>query len=56
MAHDAVWNSHPKKYGKGSRQCRVCSHRAGLIRKYGLDICRQCFREKASDIGFIKYR
>lgn len=35
---------------------RVCAHRAGLIRKYGLDICRQCFREKAADIGFTKVR
>lgn len=33
---------------------RVCTHKAGLIRKYGLNICRQCFREKASDIGFVK--
>jgi hypothetical protein len=33
---------------------RVCTHRAGLIRKYGLNICRQCFREKATDIGFVK--
>lgn len=33
---------------------RVCNHRAGLIRKYGLNICRQCFREKSTDIGFIK--
>lgn len=35
---------------------RVCTHKAGLIRKYGLNICRQCFREKAADIGFIKVR
>lgn len=33
---------------------RVCTHPAGLIRKYGLLICRQCFREKSQDIGFIK--
>ena len=33
---------------------RVCTHKAGLIRKYGLNICRQCFREKSSDIGFVK--
>jgi ribosomal protein S14 len=33
---------------------RVCTHPAGLIRKYGLNICRQCFREKAADIGFTK--
>ncbi|GAC97469.1 40S ribosomal protein S29-A [Pseudozyma hubeiensis SY62] len=28
----------------------------GIIRKYGLDICRQCFRERADQIGFHKYR
>lgn len=33
---------------------RVCTHPAGLIRKYGLNICRQCFREKSADIGFVK--
>ncbi|KAL7752202.1 40S ribosomal protein S29 [Sorochytrium milnesiophthora] len=54
MSHDAVWFSHPRRYGKGSRECRVCTHRTGLIRKYGLNICRQCFREKANDIGFHK--
>ncbi|TQS38834.1 hypothetical protein Golomagni_00653 [Golovinomyces magnicellulatus] len=54
MSHESVWNSRPRTYGKGSRSCRICTHRAGVIRKYGLDICRQCFREKASDIGFVK--
>ncbi|KAK9763523.1 40S ribosomal protein S29 [Basidiobolus ranarum] len=56
MAHEAVWNSRPRNYGKGSRECRVCTHRAGLIRKYGLNVCRQCFRQYAGDIGFAKYR
>ncbi|KAF3389087.1 hypothetical protein F1880_004396 [Penicillium rolfsii] len=56
MTHESVWYSRPRKYGKGSRECRVCSHRAGLIRKYGMNICRQCFREKSSDIGFNKVR
>ncbi|CAE6520570.1 unnamed protein product, partial [Rhizoctonia solani] len=56
MTHDAVWFSRPRKYGKGSRECRVCAHQAGLIRKYGLDICRQCFREKSAAIGFTKVR
>ncbi|ODV83873.1 hypothetical protein CANARDRAFT_202319 [[Candida] arabinofermentans NRRL YB-2248] len=56
MAHENVWFSHPRNYGKGSRQCRVCSSHNGLIRKYGLNICRQCFRERASDIGFNKFR
>ncbi|KAJ1819154.1 40S ribosomal protein S29 [Coemansia aciculifera] len=56
MAHDNVWFSRPRRYGKGSRQCRVCTHQAGLIRKYELNICRQCFREYANDIGFFKTR
>ncbi|GLB36561.1 putative ribosomal protein S14 [Lyophyllum shimeji] len=56
MTHDAVWFSRPRKFGKGSRQCRLCAHQAGLIRKYGLDLCRQCFREKSSAIGFTKNR
>ncbi|KAF2705925.1 hypothetical protein K504DRAFT_484261 [Pleomassaria siparia CBS 279.74] len=54
MSHESVWYSRPRTYGKGSRQCRVCTHPAGLIRKYGLNICRQCFREKSADIGFVK--
>ena len=34
---------------------RVCNNTHGIIRKYGLDLCRRCFREYAKDIGFIKY-
>ena len=56
MGHETVWNSHPKEYGKGSRKCRVCSNQGGLIRKYGMNICRQCFRQYSKDIGFEKYR
>ncbi|XP_017702532.2 40S ribosomal protein S29 isoform X1 [Phoenix dactylifera] len=54
MGHSNVWNSHPKNYGPGSRACRVCGNPHGLIRKYGLMCCRQCFRSNAKDIGFIK--
>ncbi|RSH83173.1 40S ribosomal protein S29 [Apiotrichum porosum] len=53
-AHSNVWFSRPRNFGKGSRQCRVCAHQAGLIRKWGLDMCRQCFREKAKAMGFVK--
>ncbi|KGN43857.1 hypothetical protein Csa_017372 [Cucumis sativus] len=55
MGHSNVWNSHPKNYGPGSRTCRVCGNPHGLIRKYGLMCCRQCFRSNAKEIGFIKY-
>ena len=47
-------HSHPRKFGKDSRQCRVCPRTTGLIRKYGLNLCRQCFREDALKIGFVK--
>lgn len=33
---------------------RVCGNPHGLIRKYGLMCCRQCFRSNAKEIGFIK--
>ena len=42
--------------GKGSRKCRICNTHSGLIRKYGLDLCRRCFRERAEQIGFKKVR
>ena len=49
-------HSHPRKFGKDSRACRVCNTTHGLIRKYQLMICRRCFREQANLIGFHKYR
>ncbi|GAB2219236.1 hypothetical protein Droror1_Dr00006869 [Drosera rotundifolia] len=33
---------------------RVCGNPHGIIRKYGLMCCRQCFRSNAKEIGFIK--
>ncbi|EYC26837.1 hypothetical protein Y032_0010g988 [Ancylostoma ceylanicum] len=54
MGFANLWFSHPRKFGPGSRSCRVCSNHHGLIRKYGLDMCRRCFREYAKDIGFKK--
>ncbi len=45
-----------RKFGRGSRMCRICGKRRGLIRRYGLMYCRQCFREVAKDLGFKKYR
>lgn len=50
------FKSHPRKFGKDARFCKVCRNTHGLIRKYDLNICRKCFRENAAMIGFIKYR
>ncbi len=43
------------KFGKGSRKCRRCGSRDAVIQAYGLMLCRQCFREIASSLGFKKY-
>jgi small subunit ribosomal protein S29e len=47
-------NTRRRETNIGFFYSRVCTHKAGLVRKYGLNICRQCFREKAADIGFHK--
>ena len=44
----------PKK-GEVGRACKFCGRRDGLVRKYSLIMCRQCFREKAYELGFRKY-
>jgi small subunit ribosomal protein S14 len=44
-----------RKFGKGSRQCKICGTHEAVIQKYGLMICRRCFREVAPFMGFKKY-
>lgn len=36
-------------------KCTFCENTHGVIRRYGLNVCRQCFREKAEELGFKKY-
>ncbi|WP_317896334.1 30S ribosomal protein S14 [Pyrofollis japonicus] len=43
------------KYGRGAYKCQRCGSRDAVIRKYGLMLCRQCFRELAVSLGFRKY-
>lgn len=35
---------------------RVCDNHHGIIRKYGLNMCRRCFRDYSDKIGFKKVR
>ena len=35
--------------------CRRCSREQGLVGKYDIWLCRQCFREIAREMGFKKY-
>lgn len=44
-----------RKHGIGSRPCRRCGRYGAHIRKYGLNLCRQCFREVAPELGFKKF-
>ncbi|MFW9918384.1 MAG: 30S ribosomal protein S14 [Candidatus Thorarchaeota archaeon] len=43
-----------KKMGKGSRTCIRCGTHQAIIRSYGLNMCRRCFRETAVKLGFRK--
>ncbi len=45
-----------RKVWKGVYEgCRRCGQMRSMVRKYGLRLCRHCFRESARDIGFRKY-
>ena len=52
-----LYATHPSNYGKGSRACRVTGRLGGmgLVRKYGINMKRQVFRERAVDMGWVKY-
>lgn len=41
--------------GKNAKKCNFCGSTNGVIRKYGMQICRQCFRDNAQELGFKKY-
>ncbi len=44
-----------RTFGRGANECERCGRMSGLIRRYDLYLCRQCFREVARDLGFKKY-
>ncbi|HIH15240.1 MAG: hypothetical protein QT08_C0010G0014 [archaeon GW2011_AR17] len=45
----------PRKFGINAKPCKICGRLGAHIQKYGLDVCRQCFRENARKLGFRKY-
>lgn len=47
----------PKKrpHSALNNKCSRCGRTGGHIGKYGLNLCRQCFRDIATKIGFKKY-
>ena len=44
-----------RKFGKSFRRCKSCLRTGAHIRSYGIDLCRQCFRLNAKNLGFKKY-
>ncbi len=45
-----------RKFGPTTKKCIRCGSNKGHIGKYGINLCRQCFREIAPKLGFKKYR
>lgn len=44
-----------RKIGIAVKKCERCGRFGAHISSYGLNLCRQCFREVATEIGFKKY-
>ena len=44
-----------RKTGINAKPCKICGRLGAHIQKYGLNICRQCFRDNALKLGFKKY-
>jgi len=44
-----------RKFGQITKKCLRCGRTGAHIAKYGLHICRQCFRENALKLGFKKF-
>lgn len=44
-----------RKYGRATKSCEVCGRIGAHVGSYGINMCRQCFREHATKIGFKKY-
>jgi ribosomal protein S14 len=60
-AKPAKWEKYKKhnapnkrNFGKGITRCDICGSTRGHINKYGLNICRRCFRLNANKLGFKK--
>ncbi|MEK6928887.1 MAG: 30S ribosomal protein S14 [Nanoarchaeota archaeon] len=45
----------PRKTGIAAKKCGRCGRFGAHLSQYNLNLCRQCFREIAEEIGFKKY-
>ena len=44
-----------RKFGIATKKCERCGRFGAHLGQYNLNLCRQCFREIAVEIGFKKY-
>jgi len=44
-----------RKFGIGAYKCERCGRHGARVGQYNINLCRQCFREIAEEIGFKKY-
>ncbi len=44
-----------RKFGCSCNKCEKCGRIGAHVGQYGLNLCRQCFRELAPQLGFKKY-
>ena len=51
-----VTGEHAAKRTGQLEDCQRCGREQGLVGKYDIWLCRQCFREISRGMGFKKYR
>ncbi len=44
-----------RKTGIAVKKCERCGRIGAHVSQYNINLCRQCFREIAKEIGFKKY-
>jgi len=44
-----------RAFGAETKHCRICGNTHAHVNKYGIHLCRKCFREIAPKIGFKKF-
>jgi len=47
--------SKEKKETKKRVKCRFCGNGRAVIKKYGLKLCRRCFKDYAERLGWEKF-
>jgi small subunit ribosomal protein S14 len=44
-----------RKFGTAAFKCENCGRFGAKVGQYNINLCRQCFREMALELGFKKY-